>query len=170
MGYVCKQFHFTMVNGDRFAQEDEVLKRAIGATSIFIVLFLMSLACGSLSTLEDCGEGIDGTADEALFGQNFSFMNLVDAETGERGEDGGEDGRLFDADDSLKISFESKSNVTMRICVQERKGGGKVVLNRSVDYFTGEGGFVLGTFPSGNYIVRVIMGDVLVKNLPFTIE
>jgi hypothetical protein len=147
-----------------------VLKRSIGATSIFIVLFLMSLACGSLSPPEDCGEGIGGTADEALFGQNFSSMNLLDADTGGQGKDGGENGRLFDAGVSLKLAFNSKSNVTMRICIQERKGGGKVVLNRSVDYFVGEGGLVLGKFRNGDYVVRVIMGNVLVKNLPFGIE
>lgn len=146
------------------------MRRRIHGVVIFCAALLISLACGSLSPPDDCGERIGGTADEALFAENFLSMGLVEAETGEQGDEGGENGPLYNAQDSVKLAFESNANSSMRICVQERRGGGKVVLNKNVDYFAGEGGLVLGAFPKGNYVVRVIMQDTLVKNLPFTID
>ena len=134
-----------------------------------IVMVLSIQACGSLSEPESCGE-IGGTANEVLFDQNFVLMELVNATTGDPGEYNSEGEVQVGSSDSLSIPFEIKNDVSIRVCLQERKGGGKILFNETKSFTSGENSLTLGTYSKGGYVVRVIMDEALIKNLPFRIE
>jgi len=132
-----------------------------------VVLGLLVSACGAP---ESCGENIGGTADEAAYAQRFARMALVNEGTGQPGAADPEGGVQFAAADRLAIQVESLAEVTVRACVQERKGGGKIALNQSQTVGQGEDSFALGSFERGSYVVRVIVDGTLVKNLPFVVK
>ena len=140
-----------------------------GLVLICALLVLTVLACGSLSPPESCGEGVGGTADEGVFAEHFSLMELVDEATGQPGPEG-EEGPRFASTAALSLAMESLSEASMQICVQERRGGGKVAFNQSLTVPSGAGAAALGTFDPGNYVIRVIVDGILVRNFPFVIE
>ena len=133
-----------------------------------IALALAISACGSFSPPEDCGVG--GTADDAKFGQHFAWMELVNKETGQTGEESAEGGVQFAATELVAIRTESLGETPVRTCVQERKGGGKIALDVTATAQEGEALLSLGLFPKGSYVVRVIVDGTLVRNLPFVIQ
>lgn len=134
-----------------------------------LALALAALACGSFAPPESCGETIGGTADEAAFAQYFESMELLNQATGQPGSQG-EEGMEFASSDALVIRVVSKSEVLVRACIQSRSGGGKIPFDQSMTLPSGEGFFPIGTVPPGTYVVRVIVDDTLVKNLPFVSE
>jgi hypothetical protein len=134
-----------------------------------IVMLVSVLACGPFSPPESCGD-IGGTADEGLFNQYFVSMALLDTAIGSPGGISSEGEIQFTPADELEIAFESKIDVSIHACLQERKGGGKVLFNEIGSFSPGEDSFILGTYSKGSYVVRVIVDDTLVKNLPFQIE
>jgi hypothetical protein len=139
-------------------------------TIVLPILFLVlaALACGSFSPPEDCGAGIGGTANEALFGDNFASMELVDANTWQPG-DPGENGVQF-GQDPLLIMFDAKGDVTVRACIQNTQGGGKLAFDQTASFSSGSNEFQIGSFEPGNYVIRVIVDGVLVKNFPFEVK
>lgn len=136
--------------------------------ALCIVVALAASACGSFKPPEDCGVG--GTADEAKFARHFAQMELVNKATGQPGEESAEDGVQFSATDVVAIRAESLGTTSVRACVQERKGGGKIALDVTVTAEEGERLLPLGLFPEGSYVVRVIVDGTLVKNLTFVVQ
>ena len=136
---------------------------------VCIALLLTLLACGPLSPPESCGD-YGGTADEGLFDEYFISMGLFYATSSMPGEIGVEGEIQFNPDAELAINFESVKDVSVRACIQERKGGGKIVFDEVASFPAGEGSFFLGSCTSGGYVIRVIVDETLVKNFPFWIE
>ncbi len=134
------------------------------------VLLLSLLACGSLAPPESCGEGIGGSADEATFARYFTQMSLAHSQSGAPGEEDPDGGTRFPSGSALAVQSAALSEVSLRVCVQERKGGGKIAFDQSQDLAPGENSFHVGIFPSGMYVARVIVNGTLVQNLPFSIE
>ena len=133
----------------------------------FLVLSLVVIACGSFATPESCEAG--GTADEVKFTELFTEMGLVNTETGQPAQrkDEGED--KFSVDDSVTLQVDSLTDVTIKVCVEERRGGGEIAFDQTIDINAGEGDLEIGTLKVGSYVVCVIVDGVLVKNLPFEV-
>ena len=135
---------------------------------ICTVLGLIVSACGSFAPPESCGVG--GTAEEAKFAQHFTRMELVNEATGEPGQPDQEGVPQFAPAAQLAIQVESVDEVSVRACIQERRGGGKIAFDQSLTAPQGPGNFSLSSFAPGSYVVRVIVNGILVKNLPFTVK
>jgi hypothetical protein len=141
--------------------------------TLFLVFagFMMNmLACGSFAPPASCGEGIGGTADEALFGQYFSDMGLIVEATGEAPPRGDESSAVVSPDEPLSIRMQVLQAVEVRACVQERTGGGGIPADKTSSVQPGEAFLPLGTFSKGSYVVRVIVDGMLVKNLTFEVK
>lgn len=108
-----------------------------------------------------------GTADEAKFDRHFTRMELINKTTGQPGQEGEPQ---FASTEQLAIQIDSAAKVPVRACVQERRGGGKIPFDETQTVPQGVGTLSLGSFAPGSYVVRVIVDDVLVKNLAFAIK
>lgn len=82
----------------------------------------------------------------------------------------GYEGITFAATDSLAVEIPSLAEVAVQFCVQEKRGGGKVTFNMTVDAASGVDKASLRTFEKGSYVTRVMVGSTLVKILPFVID
>lgn len=132
------------------------------------VLTIAMLACGSFAPPESC---IDtGTADEEAFTSQFNSMQVVNAATGAPGESHPEGGVRFSPDDQLAVVVDSLGEVEVRICVTQRRGGGQIVYDETHTVPEGETTVTLTAFDSDPYVIRVIVNDTLVRNLPFTTD
>ena len=134
---------------------------------ISIILVLALTACGSFTPPESCGAG--GTADEPKFTQHFIWMEIVNQATGSPGEPDPEGGPRFTSSDQLAIITDNINEVSLRACIVERKGGGKIPFDKTQDLPSGSGSISLGSFEPGSYVVRVIVEGILVRNLPFSV-
>jgi len=135
---------------------------------VCIALLLGITACGSFSPPESCGAG--GTADEAAFAQLFISMEIVNQATGSPGEPDPEGGYQFSSSDSLTLTTDSFTDTSLRACIEERRGGGKIVFDQNQTVSQGTMSMSLGSFEPGSYVMRVIVDGVLVRNLPFSIK
>lgn len=140
------------------------------SVGVVVALALFALACGSFAPPESCGEDIGGTADEALFAEHFTQMDLVVESTGASGEPDDEMGEVFTSGDGLVIRAESLGEVSVRACVQPRSGGGQIPFDETETLAEGEDTFSLGSFDEGSYVIRVIVDGTLVRNLVFGVE
>ncbi len=144
-------------------------KRNSKILALMLVVGLGLAACGSFGPPPECTEGLGGTADEAMFAQYFTSMELVDQTTGQPGQPH-DPGVSFAASAPLTIRISSVADVTVRACVQffDRN---EIAFDQASTLPIGQNEIVLGAFPgAGNYVVRVIVDGVLVKNLPFTLQ
>jgi hypothetical protein len=141
------------------------------STALILAAFAGNLfACGSFSPPKSCGEGIGGVADEVLFAQYFSEMQLVLESTGEIPPAGKDSSAAVSPDDSITIKMRVLKAVEVRACVQSRAGGGGIPADKTLSVESGEDSFPLGEFSSGNYVIRVIVDGKLVKNLTFEVR
>jgi hypothetical protein len=134
---------------------------------VSIIMMFMLTACGSFSPPETCGVG--GTADETKFTQHFRWMELVNEVSGSPGEPDQEGGFQFTSSDQLAITTENINEVSLRACVEERKGGGEITLDKTQGLSPGSRRISLGLFEPGIYVVRVIVDGNQVRNLPFSV-
>lgn len=138
--------------------------------AVFAVLsFLLVLAACTFGPPPSCGDNIGGTANTAKFDQFFTAMSLINQATGQPGGQG-ESGVEFDANAVLVIQVNGKAEAAVRACVQPMGGGGALAFNNTKTLSKGEAGFEIGKFKPGNYVIRVIVEDTLVKNFPFVIK
>ena len=140
----------------------------IGVFVIALAVGVLAAAC-SFGPPPSCGENIGGTADTVKFEQYFTNMNLVNEASGQPGP-AGENGMEFSPGESLAIQVESKSAVELRACIQPLSGGNKIAFDQTKTLSPGQGTVSIGTFEQGKYVIRVIVGDILVKNFPFVIK
>jgi len=133
-------------------------------------LCLLATACGALVPPESCGPGAEGAADEARFAQLFRSMELVSATTGLPGEPDEEGTPRFTAGDELQIVTDNLGALGIRACVQERRRAGTIAGEREGSLPAGRALIPLGSFEEGDYVVRVLVERVLVRNLPFSVE
>ena len=135
--------------------------------SMFLIsLFLVS--CGQFSPPESCGAG--GTVHEETFNQTFAEMLLYDETRGGSPLIDTEAGPTFFPDRPVSIQIESLSSARVRFCVEERRGGGEISFDEIRTVSEGDSIISLGVFDSGSYVIRVIIEDVLIRNLPFVVE
>jgi hypothetical protein len=134
-----------------------------------LVMGLSVLACGSISPPETCGDEIGGVADETLFGEYFESMELVNANTWQPGAQG-ENGMEFAEGEALLIMFDARTEVQVRACIQHTVGGGEIAFDDSVSFQAGSNEFQIGSFVPGPYVIRIIVGNTLVKNFQFVIN
>lgn len=135
-------------------------------TSLFLSSLLIS--CGQFSPPQSCGAG--GTANEESFNQYFSEMLLYDETRGGSPLIDTEAGPTYFSDTPVSVEVESTTSVEVRFCVEERRGGGEINFDEIRTVSEGENIISLGVFNPGSYIVRVIIEDVLVRNLPFVVQ
>jgi hypothetical protein len=145
------------------------MRRMVGLIFVCLASLLAFIACGPLSAPESCGD-FGGVADEVLFTEYFEFMEVVSSTTGSPGEFDDEGEMQFSSSESLSISFENKKDVSIRACMQERKGGGKILFDETKSFSPGGNSLALGNYSRGGYVIRVIVDESLVKNLPFGIK
>lgn len=136
--------------------------------SFSTALLLFSVACGSIAPPETCGA--TGSADEARFAEQFSSMDLVVEATGETGLDDPEGGAHFPADTSLAIRFDSRASAEVRVCIEQRRGGGEIAFDQTFTATEAAGSFGLGALPPDIYVARVLVDGTLVRNLPFVVR
>ncbi len=141
--------------------------RPFRVVTYFLVLSLVATACGSFSPPVSCDAG--GTADEVKFNELFKEMGLVDTETGHSAQRKDEGADKFSVDDSVTLQVDSLTDVTIKVCVEERRGGGEIAFDQTIDINAGEGDLEIGTLEVGSNVVSVIVDGVLVKNLPFEV-
>ncbi len=144
----------------------------LSSKSIVLVLLfsLLAAACGSsFGPPPECATGLGGTADEAKFAQYFSSMDLVSQTTGQTGTPA-DNGVAFAVSEPLVIQVGNTAGVSVRACVQFFNGN-TIAFDQTSTLPVGQSEIVLGAFPGkGNYVVRMIVDGVLVKNLPFTLQ
>ncbi|MBI4200157.1 MAG: hypothetical protein HY535_06770 [Chloroflexi bacterium] len=136
------------------------------AAAIFIAaLAFVVAACGGPSQqARECTAR--GSADEAAFAQHFSEMDFASgrAPTGEGGQE-------FGPSEPVVVAAVAKASVGTRFCAQERGRLGTVGHDQEHALPAGESSINLGAFQKkGNYVVRVSVGGVLVRNLTFTVR
>ena len=132
-----------------------------------VTMIALATACEETGSPEDCELGV--VADTDAFEAAFDSMELIDDETGESFEETA-DGFIVPEGTVVSISATAVDTTDWRACQQERVGGGDIVLDEEWTQEAGEESFLLGEFPPLDYVVRVGVDGVLVKNLPFTVE
>lgn len=145
-------------------------KTKLLVTILALGIFLSSCSLGpsgSFGPPASCGDNIGGTADTTKYDQYFTNMALVNQD-GVAGPEG-EHGMEFASTDSLDLRADSISEVAVRACVQDFNGG-PIAFDQTQTFAQGSSGLTLGSFQPGNYVVRVIVDDTLVKNFPFAIK
>ncbi|MBI4282276.1 MAG: hypothetical protein HY672_02145 [Chloroflexi bacterium] len=131
-----------------------------------VAALALAAACGSLQPPEECAVP-GGSADQTAFAEHFSQMAVV-----MEGQDASSsvEEPVFGSDDTVEVVATSIADTSTNLCLQERKGGGQIRYDETPILYVGENRVSLGSFGKGDYVVRVIVDDVLVKNLTFTVR
>lgn len=95
-------------------------------------------------------------------------MQLVNQATGQPGVSS-DQGEAYAPADVLAINVDAKNAVTLRACVQFISGR-QIAFDQSPSLSAGQNEILLGSFAAGDYVVRVILDGVLVKNFAFVIQ
>lgn len=143
--------------------------KSYGLLLALSALAMAALACGSFAPPESCPST---SFDTEAFATYFTDMRLVNAATGLPGEvDAANDqGQRYSTEDELALVVDSLGEVEVTICITERKGGGQIVYNQTHTLPQGQSTLPLMAFDSDPYVIRVIVNEVLVKNLTFFTE
>ena len=144
---------------------------------MFKKIFILALCTGILVAASgcvfgpppNCGDTIGGVADTAKYDQYFNNMTLISQTSGNSGPEG-ENGQQYAINEALAIQLDVKSEVTVRACIQPFNGDNSLTLDENKTFSTGQGSFDLGSFQKGNYVIRVIVDNTLVKNFPFSVK
>ena len=161
---------YKVIKPDNYHQKKEIeMNKSRIITIIVAVLFLSFSTSCNFGPPPSCGENIGGVANNEVFSTYFSDMVLIDQSTGQTGTSG-ENGLEFQKSSKLGIQYEAISEVTLRACIQPMGGSSTIAFDQSKALSTGQGQFELDAFESGNYVIRVIVGDTLIKNFPFTMK
>ena len=145
------------------------MPRRCPQTRMAVALLILIVSACTSGPPPSCGEDIGGVADPTTFDQYFGAMALVNQTTGQPGPDG-EQGSQFAQADPLVIQADVRAAVELRACVQPLSGGGELAFDGTQTLGPGTGQVELGAFSPGTYVVRVIVGGTLVKNLPFEVQ
>ena len=138
---------------------------------------LALVAATAISLVAGCGSGppasgacgLGGSADEAAFTAAFRSMELLDA-SGTTGTPDPDAGVVFPTGTRLSVRADAVATTTARMCVANRDQAGTIRGDVTGDFAVGSSTVALGAFDAGSYVVRVGVGGVLVRNLPFAIR
>lgn len=144
--------------------------REHGLFLLFLALGLLLVACGP-GAEATCLPGGTGSKDDAVSAQYFRSMELVNEATGLPGEPDAEGIPQFSSADGLAVQTEAVAEVSARFCIQEGGGpGSRVAFDQTYPLSPGSDKVSLGSFQPGGYIVRVLVGDILVNNFQFRLR
>lgn len=143
-------------------------KRLFFPLGILSILVLYLASCGPISPPESCGVG--GTADSKTFDQLFESMVLYDESLGGLPRIDTEAGPTFSPAVPVSVQVDSFQSTEIRFCVEERKGGGEIGFDETELVPEGSSIIPLREFETGSYVLRVIHGQILIRNLPFVVE
>lgn len=142
--------------------------RLVLPLGILCIFSLCITSCGSFRPPESCGTG--GTADSETFDQLFVDMTLFDESLGGSPRIDTEAGPTFSPTTPVSVQVDSYQSIQVRLCVEERKGGGEIGFDEIELVSEGMSVISLREFESGNYVLRVLHDQVLIRNLPFVVE
>lgn len=133
--------------------------------SLFLLMLIFIAGC-DLGQPRDCEVNTGNTVDEELFSTYFSSMRLMD-ETGFEGVSHDEDEAIFAPASPLSISFDAIKDGSIVLCIQSRTGSKFTPATLHETFEAGSSTINISNYMNGSYVVRVIVEDTLVKNLPF---
>jgi hypothetical protein len=90
--------------------------------------------------------------------------------SGGTGTPGKDSDYVFTAGEALELVASGVRVTTAQICLVERKGGGKILLNTSVPVREGDLRVPLGVLAPNPYVARVAVDGQIVRNLTFQVE
>jgi hypothetical protein len=134
-----------------------------------IALALLAAACASLAPPESCGPGSQAEPDQARFAQLFRSVELISAETGLAGALDEDGAAQFLEGEQLQIAVDSLGAARIRACVQERTRAARIAADPEGSVRAGRAFVPLGAFAEGEYVARILVDRVLVRNLVFTV-
>lgn len=143
-------------------------RRRICPLTTILLLSSLLVSCSQFKPPESCGAG--GTANEETFNQFFVDMLLYDETMGGAPRIHTEAGPTFLQDSTVSVQAESFMSVEIQLCVEQRRGGGEISFDEVRMLSEGVNTISLETFESGSYVIRVIIDEVLIRNLPFVVE
>lgn len=140
-------------------------KRLGAAAVLLFAVGLVALACGGPSAqAKECTAG--GSAEEAAFAQYFTSMSFAGGKPST-----GEGGQEFSPAEPVTVQTEAKAETPARFCVQARGRTGDVAYDQEHRLAAGASTTDLGAFQKkGDYVIRVAVNDVLVRNMTFTVR
>ena len=134
-------------------------------SAILILGFLSS--CRALSPPESCGVG--SYANPTAFDLYFTDASLLDVD-GNPGELDRDGAPRFNEDKAINLWLQVKSDVRVRVCVEETRGGGEIAFDETRPLVGGQTAIALGGLDRGPYVVRLSIDGTLVQNIPFSVR
>lgn len=158
--------------------------RAYKNVCVLLVLSIAVVSCGSTATqspsptpapkattvapdYKECGEFVFAREDPEAFSRYFHKLGLFDAETGKRPETDAMGNAVFHAGQYLGVGWETTFRLSWELCFQDAVSGSVARLHRSAG--EGKGMSALQPFEPGSYVLRVIVKNGIVRNIPFVV-
>jgi hypothetical protein len=135
---------------------------AIIVAVAIIIVFLLALHV----TLNTGERRSFGGRDQEKFNQSFSQMVL--AKEGEQNFSSASE--QFSTTDEIAVLMNVTNSTEVWISVDNRNTGKYTGVETRESVQEGINSVVIGKFSEGDYVARVVVDDVLVKNLPFIVD
>jgi hypothetical protein len=144
-----------------------------------LLLTALILATGGLSAcmgrevlppLASCGEEVYSREDEEGILENyFEYINLYDGENSQSFQQDEEDAYLVRSDQTIAVGYKPAFPNHMRLCIQEYTEEGRVVFDDTINT-EHQGGWYLQPLPPGQYVMRVIVKNMVIKSYIFKVS
>lgn len=136
------------------------------ASLVLMVGALVGAACAAPAEQVLSCPAVGGGADEALFTQNFSRMDLASGTP-----DTGEGGVRHSRTEPVVVVATTLHGVEAHFCARERSRASTIMYAQPHTLPAGESRVDLGPVArTGDYVIRVSVEGKLVKNLTFTVR
>lgn len=137
-----------------------------------VALLVFLLGCPTDDPADPAGGPCDlGTsADDAAYAAVFEGMGLVRADDGTTPDTDDERGALFTGDETVAVLAEATAAADVAFCVRTRDGASTLVDSVETAVVVGEQTIALDAFSAGDYVVRVGLDGVLIRNLTFGVD
>jgi hypothetical protein len=112
---------------------------------------------------------VGGFANQTAYNLYFNEASLLDVD-GNPGEPDRDGAPRFGEDKAINLWLRVKSDVRVRICVEETRGGGEIAYDETRPLQSGQSAIALGTLDRGPYVIRLSIDGTLVRNIPFSIR
>jgi hypothetical protein len=145
------------------------MKRTQTTHLLLITILMLGFvsSCRALSPPESCGVG--GYANPTAFDLYFTETSLLDVD-GNPGEPDRDGAPRFNEDIAINLWLQVKSDVRVRVCVEETRGGGEIAFDETRPFGAGQTAIALGSLDRGPYVVRLSIDGTLVQNIPFSVR
>jgi hypothetical protein len=145
-----------------------MMKRSASALLLSTILIMtFASSCRALRPPDSCGLGsfVNNTA----YGLYIDDLDLLDVngKTGELDRDGAP---RFEEGQTINLWLQVKSNIRIRICVEETRGGGEIAFDETASFPSGQSAVTFGVLERGPYVIRISIDGTLVQNIPFSVR